>query len=220
MKTIKQIAEEIGVSKQAIYKKIKQEPLSTSLQGLTTTNGNTVYISVDGEELIKSTFNTDKPVNQSTKLVDDITARFIDSLQGQISALTEQNQNLREQLNQERQHSREHADRITELAADLAKLANNAQHLHAGDIIPRLASGGDTTEGADQPAPEQPIAEPVTAHASGRPGAHNSDKRKPTPGAAPTRRGSAGRAGNKSQSLFSGIFKRKKEVKYATATRR
>ena len=37
MKTIRQIADEIGVSKQAVFKKIKHEPLSTSLQGLTAT---------------------------------------------------------------------------------------------------------------------------------------------------------------------------------------
>ena len=34
-KTIKEIAEEIGVSKQAVFKKMKREPLSTGLQGLT-----------------------------------------------------------------------------------------------------------------------------------------------------------------------------------------
>jgi predicted DNA-binding protein YlxM (UPF0122 family) len=37
-KTIKEIAEEIGVSKQAVFKKMKREPLSTDLQGLTTTS--------------------------------------------------------------------------------------------------------------------------------------------------------------------------------------
>lgn len=36
-KTTKEIAEEIGVSKQAVFKKMKREPLSTGLQGLTTT---------------------------------------------------------------------------------------------------------------------------------------------------------------------------------------
>lgn len=36
-KTIKEIAEGIGVSKQAVFKKMKREPLSTGLQGLTTT---------------------------------------------------------------------------------------------------------------------------------------------------------------------------------------
>jgi len=35
MKTVRQIAEEIGVSKQAVFKKIKREPLSTGLRGLT-----------------------------------------------------------------------------------------------------------------------------------------------------------------------------------------
>lgn len=33
MKTIREIADEIGVSKQAVFKKIKRDPLSTSLQG-------------------------------------------------------------------------------------------------------------------------------------------------------------------------------------------
>ena len=33
-KSIRQIADELGVSKQAVFKKIKREPLSTSLQGL------------------------------------------------------------------------------------------------------------------------------------------------------------------------------------------
>ena len=36
-KSIRQIADELGVSKQAVFKKIKREPLSTSLQGLMTT---------------------------------------------------------------------------------------------------------------------------------------------------------------------------------------
>lgn len=141
MKTVAQIAAEIGVSKQAIHKKIKQEPLSTSLRGLTTTKGNTLYIEVDGENLIKSAFDKDKPTTTTTTAVDDITAQFIASLQGQIATLTEQNQDLREQLNQEREHSRTQADRITDLATEMAKLAGNAQKLHAGDMIPRLTSG-------------------------------------------------------------------------------
>jgi predicted transcriptional regulator len=34
-KTIKQIADEVGVTKQAVHQKMKKEPLSTSLQSLT-----------------------------------------------------------------------------------------------------------------------------------------------------------------------------------------
>ena len=37
MKTIRQIADELGVSKQAVFKKMKREPLSTGLRGLTST---------------------------------------------------------------------------------------------------------------------------------------------------------------------------------------
>ena len=61
MKTIRQIANEIGVSKQAIFKKMKCEPLSTSLQGLTTTVDGKLMVSVDGEKLIKQAFFKDEP---------------------------------------------------------------------------------------------------------------------------------------------------------------
>ncbi len=58
MKTIRQIADEIGVSKQAVFKKIKREPLSTSLQGLTATvDGKLRMVEVDGEKLIKQAFS-------------------------------------------------------------------------------------------------------------------------------------------------------------------
>lgn len=55
-KTIKQIAEEIGVSKQAVHQKRKSKALSTALQPFTTTVDGVIYISVDGEKLIKQAF--------------------------------------------------------------------------------------------------------------------------------------------------------------------
>lgn len=48
MKTIRQIADELGVSKQAVFKKIKNEPLSTSLQGLMGMVDGRLTVSVDG----------------------------------------------------------------------------------------------------------------------------------------------------------------------------
>lgn len=154
MKTIAEIATDIGVSRQAVHKKIKQEPLSISLQKFISTKGNTVYIEFEGEKLIKSAFSKLKP---STKIVDEMTTQFIESLQEQIKSLTEQNKDFREQLNQERQHNREQADKITELAAELAKLANNAQHLHAGDIIPRLKDGEKEVLNVDRNEQQQNI---------------------------------------------------------------
>jgi len=57
MKTIKQIADEIGVTKQAVHQKRKSKLLSTALQPFTSTVEGVVYISVDGENLIKSAFS-------------------------------------------------------------------------------------------------------------------------------------------------------------------
>lgn len=56
VKTIKEIAEEIGVSKQAVFKKINRQPLSTELEGLTATVDGRLMVSVDGERLIKQAF--------------------------------------------------------------------------------------------------------------------------------------------------------------------
>ena len=61
MKTVRQIADELGVSKQAVFKKMKREPLSTGLRGLTSTVDGRLMVSVDGENLIKSAFSTQTP---------------------------------------------------------------------------------------------------------------------------------------------------------------
>lgn len=60
IKTIREIADEIGVSKQAVFKKINRQPLSTELMGLTATVDGRLMVSVDGEMLIKRAFCVDK----------------------------------------------------------------------------------------------------------------------------------------------------------------
>ena len=68
MKTIKQIACDIGVSRQYLYRKIKQEPLSTSLQQYMSTVDNTIYIDESGEELLKSEINKNPVSTLSTEI--------------------------------------------------------------------------------------------------------------------------------------------------------
>lgn len=153
MKTVTQIANELGVSRQAIHKKIKQEPLSSRLKGFTTTVGNGLQFTKDGETLIKSAFkenmlsntstkhvNRKKPVNSSdvkktssnistdkvVDFADDTLTHFIVSLQDQITTLTEQNKDLREQLNEERQHSRK---QLVDMQNKLISLTEQAQSL-------------------------------------------------------------------------------------------
>jgi len=52
MKTIKQIANEVGVSKQAIFYRIRKEPLSNKLDGLISKENGVLMISLDGEKPI------------------------------------------------------------------------------------------------------------------------------------------------------------------------
>jgi len=124
MKTIKQIATEIGVSRQTVYNKIKKEPLSSALQGLTEKVDKTLHINFNGIELIKSAFNKETLSSDSSKKLDSISQVLIETLQQQITVLTSQlevkdeqilkiteiNKNLSESIN---------ADRRNELAGTL-----------------------------------------------------------------------------------------------------
>ena len=111
MKTIKQIADEIGVSKTAIFKKIKQEPLQTLLENELTVNGNTVYVSEKGMSIIKSSFFQNKTQTENQKnsqtefsknrkqsetneVVYDILKETISTLQKQLDAKDLQIQEL------------------------------------------------------------------------------------------------------------------------------
>ena len=55
-KTIKQIADEIGVTKQAVQKRLSREPLHSEISKYIHQEGTTKYIDVEGENLIKSAF--------------------------------------------------------------------------------------------------------------------------------------------------------------------
>lgn len=73
-KTIKQIADELGVTKQAVQKRLSREPLCTSVQPYISTVGSTKYIDGDGENLIKSAFqsNDRQPSDNLKSNVDNL----------------------------------------------------------------------------------------------------------------------------------------------------
>lgn len=72
LKTIRELADELGVSKQAIWQKIKRDA-SIDLRQFTSTKGNTVYVDVDGQKAIKSMFSNDSSTRfrQQKDDVDD-----------------------------------------------------------------------------------------------------------------------------------------------------
>ena len=71
-KTIRQIANEIGVTRQAVYQKIKSnKSVVKRLQLYTFTVDSTKYYTSDGEKLIKSLFSDKQAVNKGVNVSTD-----------------------------------------------------------------------------------------------------------------------------------------------------
>lgn len=145
MKTIKQIADEIGCSKQAIQKRIAREPLYTSIQPYIHTQDGTKYIDVDGEKLVKSAFSKqgidslsidvgiDKDIDKS-----DVYTPLVHTLQATLDTLQEQLQSKDEQiraLQAELQAKNEQIGMMQAESAKLLEIADHAQELQARSVL-------------------------------------------------------------------------------------
>ena len=115
MKTIKQIADEIGVSKQAVNKKIDNLGLRNSCRKI----GNQIQIELSAENLIKQAFDKNKSTTESTtksttkcQLCDNLDA-LNDTLMMQCDAMEDEIKRLHNLLEREQQI------RMTELQARL-----------------------------------------------------------------------------------------------------
>lgn len=161
-KTVKQIAEELGVSKQAVHQKRKSKRLSETLQPFTTTIDGVVYIAPEGETLLKQAFL--KPETPTPSTVNDNGFTPVDGnvdgnehplyaiLRAELEAKNRQIEQLQAELADERKHSRELTDRV-------AVLAEQAQALHAGTIKTQLPPAGEEQPIVAEAEPEH--TEPV-----------------------------------------------------------
>ena len=148
MKTIRQIADEIGVSKQAVYKRYKGKlytvcaPYAHTVQGV-------LYLSEQAETLIKQDFLKDDRSNgahtersigavpeQSQEAgVVAVLQATIDMLQGQLAVKDRQIEELNARLAE-----------VSSALLAAQQTAATAQALHAGTIKQQLSDGS----GADQ----------------------------------------------------------------------
>lgn len=103
---------------------MKREPLSTGLQGLTTTVDGRLIVSVDGEKLIKQAFSRGEPSTTDNQLTVEVDGqnRLYEILERELQAKNEQIVALQAELSKERQHSREQAERIAVLADQAQRL--------------------------------------------------------------------------------------------------
>lgn len=130
MKTIKQIADELNVSKQRVYRYIKSNRISEAHQ-----NNSVMYYDEMAEQAIIQGISNNNHINEShQKRIDEtVNEAVVTMLKNELETKNKQIENLQSELAEERKHSREQADK-------LAVLADTAQKLHAG-TIKRLESG-------------------------------------------------------------------------------
>ena len=149
MKTIRQIADEIGVSKQAVYKRYKGK-LYTVCAPYAHTEQGVLYLSEQAETLIKQDFlrdgcpngsHTDTHTERSIGAVPEqsqeagvvaILQATIDTLQGQLSVKDKQIEELNARLAE-----------VTSALVVAQQTAQAAQALHAGTIRQQLTDGED-----------------------------------------------------------------------------
>ena len=133
MKTIKQIADELGVDKQRVYRYIRKNHINEAHQK----NG-VMHYDEATEMLIKQGFSENKSLHEAhhevlqNHISDTVNEAVIEMLQNELQAKNEQIAALTEELALERQHSREQSDR-------LAVLADQAQKLQLVQLKPELA---------------------------------------------------------------------------------
>ena len=152
MKTIRQIADEIGVSKQAVYKRYKGK-LYTVCAPYAHTEQGTLYIEEQGETLIKQDFLQDNCSNgahtdthtersngapleytENDKLITVLQAT-IDTLHGQLTVKDKQIEELNARL----------AESNAALVA-AQQTAQAAQALHAGTLQQQLAGESEADQ--------------------------------------------------------------------------
>ena len=146
MKTIRQIADEIGVSKTAVNKQIANLGLRSGLRK----NGNQFAIDERQEALIKQAFlekSQTENANQSqtkTQTENQEVGDLVCVLQATIDTLQGQLEVKDRQIEQQAQT----ITRLTDALAAAQQTAAAAQALHAGTIQQQLLTG---EAGADQP---------------------------------------------------------------------
>lgn len=127
-KTIKEIADAIGVTKQAIFQKIKKEPLSTEMSPYITTKGNRLYISPEGQKLINDSFGYTPPEEENQKGegaadLEDFDPDEIVFLRDLVLNLQEEKKQLHKLLDQQQQLSLKSEQRIDYLEQQLVLTA-------------------------------------------------------------------------------------------------
>ena len=162
--TVKQIAEELGVSKQAVWQRIKRNPeLRSAFEEHSRTVNGTVYADEVGVELVKATYSEDlKAVNVDETAVNiDETAdsKAVNTVDGElVAALQKTIDTLNEQLAVKDKQIDALTATLTAAQTQNTALTDAltaAQALHAGTIQTALTEHSDSSETVIEQEPQR-----------------------------------------------------------------
>ena len=154
LKTIKEIADEIGVSKQAVWQKIKKES-SIDLRQFTSKKGNTVYVDVDGQKAIKSAFfnKTSTTKRQQKNFVDDNLNNSVDGnpegneeilfLRNLVSELQSEKKELHKLLDQQQRLALQDKKLLEEYKEEIKELKSLMVPVRKDDKDPMVQKSKD-----------------------------------------------------------------------------
>lgn len=163
LKTIRELADELGVSKQAIWQKIKRDA-SIDLRQFTSTKGNTVYVDVYGQKAIKAMFSNHSSTRHRQQK-DDVDDNKKDAVDGQdevkflrnlVSEIQSEKKELYKLLDQQQRLALQDKQLLEEYKAEIKDLKALTMAPHD--------DGEKEVAAQKQPEPETNTAEAKSKH--------------------------------------------------------
>lgn len=161
MKTIKQLADEIGVSKQAVQQRLNKPPLVDTAKPLLVMLAGTWRVPAEAETLILSAFSdapTSKPTSKSATLADNVVDKEPTSVVGELVSMLQQELHEKNtQISGQQATIDQLTSTVQEQARQIDTLTKSvlaAQALHAGTMQQQLQA--PATEPEPATPPEQP----------------------------------------------------------------
>ena len=157
-KTIRQIADEIGVTRQAIYKKFKlHSAIANNIKAYSFTVDRVKYYTTEGEKIIKSLFTNNYDVPQETADVsteqftpDNLTTAKVDRLTHQLTVLFSAQLTTKDKQLEEKDRQLAEKDKqialLMEQTNNLTQALQAAQALAAADKRQLLLQAGKQNE--------------------------------------------------------------------------
>ena len=128
---IKDFANRVGVTPSAVYQRLDRDlkPFLKVIEGKKMLESQALKLYDEQDLQLDKTLDDLKQIEQFSRLYDP--SAYIEELKSQISALTDQNSKLQDELFKEREHSRAQSDTIAELALRFSDVGHASQYLLA-----------------------------------------------------------------------------------------